>query len=94
MDPADFLFTAVVLGFVPLDKLQTTTNQLNKTLLDMNSDWTVIVAAAFVVKQATIVPALDKFEAVVRFDKLLCFLDVIEGFSGVGPNFFCPWFSF
>ena len=52
------------------------------------------MAAAFVVKQATIVPALDKFEAIVRFDKLLCFLDVIEQFSGVGPNFFRPWFLF
>ena len=97
MDPADFLFTAGVLGFVPLDKLQTTTNQLHKPLLNRYSEWIVIMAAAFVVKQTTIVPALDKFEVVVQFDKLLCFLDVIdviEEFSGVGPSFFRPWFLF
>ena len=94
MDLTDFLFTAGVLCFVPLHELKTTTNLLHKPLLNTHSNWKVIVAATFVVKQATIVPALDTFEAVVQFDKLICFLDVIEGFSSFGPKFFCLLFLF
>ena len=41
------------------------------------------MATAFVIKQAIFFPKLYEFEAIVRLDKLLFFLDITEVFSGV-----------